>query len=75
MISNELAKRGHNITVISPFNEETPPSNVHYILIENQLELITKPFVKAILNATETINPFIESYLLQESYYNICKSK
>lgn len=37
-ITNGLAKRGHNITDISPGFDTNPPAGVHLIIIENQYE-------------------------------------
>lgn len=59
-LTNELAKRGHNITIISPDYDMNPPAGVHYIIIENQYEDVHKEFIEGKLASTETVNPFLE---------------
>ncbi|XP_055315318.1 UDP-glycosyltransferase UGT5-like [Sitodiplosis mosellana] len=70
-ISNELAKRGHNITIVSPDAEIDPPAGVNYIILENQY-VIEQNFVKTILNASEAVNPFHEAIELQQCYDALC---
>ena len=36
----ELARRGHNVTVVSPFSSKRPVQGVREILIENKAPLI-----------------------------------
>lgn len=33
-IGLELARRGHNVTVITPFREKDPPANYHEVLVD-----------------------------------------
>ncbi|KAF5289139.1 hypothetical protein FQR65_LT02029 [Abscondita terminalis] len=51
-IFKELANRGHNVTVISPFKEIDPPQNYKQILVDNLIEKIIGS-KKKILNQME----------------------
>lgn len=59
-IINELAKRGHNITVFSPDSDKNPPPGVHYILIEDQYTEEHREYVREMLASNETGNPIFE---------------
>lgn len=71
----ELANRGHNVTVLSPYYEKNPPSNVHYIPFDDDFDTMIVDNVKEILNGTETLNPFYEQYLLVHTYGSVCLGK
>lgn len=71
----ELGTRGHNITVISPYSEPNPPLNVHYILLENNDEDANQKFAREILEATDSVNPFYEAFLIEEAIFAMCSGK
>lgn len=75
VLSVELSKHRHNITVISPYSEPNPASGVHYILLENDDKTVNQKFVKAILEKTERTNPIYDAFLLQNSYFSMCSGK
>lgn len=33
-IGLELARRGHNVTVITPIKEKDPPANYHQVMVD-----------------------------------------
>lgn len=74
-IISELASHGHNITVLSPFSEEDPPSNVHYIAFDDEFNTVLIDIVKKVLNGTENINPFYEQLLWIHSYESMCSGE
>ncbi|XP_031638675.1 UDP-glucuronosyltransferase 2B7-like [Contarinia nasturtii] len=73
-ISDELAKRGHNITILSPDSEAKPPKGVHYILLENMYDTEYKTFYKGLLNTTESMNPFREALAIVECCEVMCSA-
>lgn len=73
-IVNGLAQRAHNITVISPFSEVDPPSNVHYILLENQFEIVRAAM--AMMEAPDAPNFLSHTrFLAQKTFYDFCSGK
>lgn len=74
-ICNELANRGHNVTVISPDLDKNPPAGVHYIHMENQYNEIRDGFLREALGATKENSPFLDIFLLQSLCVEYCRSK
>lgn len=72
-IVNELAKRGHNITVISPDDDKNPPPGVHYILIEDQYTEKNREFVKEMLAMNQAVHPTFEIYELFALSIEFCQ--
>lgn len=76
MIINELADRGHNVTVISPFtNESASPRNAHYIPFGDGFQSILSDFVKIQMSSNEKINPFLEQFLFASGYATVCSGE
>lgn len=74
-IYNELAIRGHNITVLSPDSDKHPPSGVHYILIENQYNTHRDAILKEALEAKNEEPSYLEVYSMQELSFDFCRGK
>ena len=72
-VVNELARRGHNITVISPDIDKNPPPGVHYILIEDQYTEENREFVKEMLAMNQAVDPTFEVYELFALSIEFCR--
>lgn len=62
---NGLAARGHNLTVISPDRDKSPPNRVHYIHMDglyNEFyeEIVKSAFIPHETNAFQAIGEFID---------------
>lgn len=73
-IIRELARRGHNITVISPDIDKNPTPGVHFILIENQYTEENREFVKQMMTSTERENPLLQAFHLFQLSVEFCQS-
>lgn len=71
-IVTELAKRGHNLTVISLANDKKPPPGVHHILIEDYEEN-NKDFVKDIVASEDPESFWSQLLLLQHHATEYCE--
>lgn len=74
-IFNELADRGHNLTVISPYHDKNAPSRVHYIPFENEFKTDIIKIVKECLNSTKSMSGFYENFLTIGTYSSVCLGK
>lgn len=72
MIINELAHRGHNVTVISPFTNENASPSAHYIPFGDEFESILSSFVKVQMSSNEKMNPFLEQFIFASSSAIAC---
>lgn len=72
-VVNELARRGHNITVISPDIDKNPPPGVHYILIEDQYTDQNREFIKEMLAMKQAVDSTSEVYELFEISIEFCR--
>lgn len=73
-ISNALAARGHNITMIAPEIDKHPPSGVHYIHSENLNDGYQKYNKEKFMQKVDT-NPFSTALKTHFASIDICKSK
>ncbi|KAJ6636140.1 UDP-glucosyltransferase 2 [Pseudolycoriella hygida] len=71
-IVTELAKRGHNITVISLATDKNPPPGVHQILIE-ETETTNKETAKEIVSSAAPESFWSELLLLQHHAIEHCE--
>lgn len=74
-ISNELAARGHNVTILSADREKIPPKNVHYIHIEGLYGDLYHETMNGFFTFRKNLNPLTASNKLNEFWFEICKSK
>lgn len=75
VIINELAHRGHNVTVISPFSDRSASSGAHYIIFGDEFESSLTKFVKEFMNSHEAVNPFYEQFIFANSYTSVCSGR
>lgn len=75
VIITELARRGHNITVVSPYSNKNAPPNAHYIPFGNDFKSILPEYVKKFMNSNETMSNFYEQYVFADSYITVCAGK
>lgn len=73
-IINELASRGHNVTMLSPFSDAKAPLNVHYIKLECKFEGVHS-YMKGAVTANETSNSIYGAILLQDLSSTICSGE
>lgn len=71
MIVNELAYRGHNVTVISPYSNKNAPPGAHYIRFGDDFQSILPEYLNNLMNSNESKNPFLEQLMLADAYVTI----
>lgn len=59
-ISNALAVRGHNITVISPRRDINPPANVHYLEIIGNYEVLYNTLFTSLAEYEQRSSPWLD---------------
>lgn len=69
-----MAKRGHNVTVLSPDYDKNPPPGVHYIWIEDQYTEEHREFIKVMLASNEGTNPLFDSLEFSTLCIEMCQS-
>lgn len=73
MIVNELADRGHNVTVISPYSNKNAPPRAHYIPFENDFQSILGGFAKSFMNqSNEPTNQLLEQFSIVNLISEVC---
>lgn len=75
VIVSELAQRGHNVTVISPYTNKDAPLGAHYIPFGDEFQSILPEYVKNFMNSNETMSHFYEQYVFADSYISVCSGK
>lgn len=75
MIINELALRGHNVTVISPFKNKNALPGAHYIHFGDEFQSTLPEYVKMYMNSPEPMSPFQEQFLLADSLSICCSGR
>lgn len=73
-ISNELAARGHNVTVLSADREKVPPKNVHYILLNGLYNDLYHEKMNGFFTFRKQLNPLTAPTKLNEYWFDVCKS-
>lgn len=71
-IVDELAHRGHNVTVISPFKNQNAPANAHYIHFDDEFQSILPEYVKIYMNSVEVSNSFFQQFRLADAHIHFC---
>lgn len=74
VLGSALGERGHNVTILSPYEVKTSSIGVNYILVENLFngfEEMGKEESEAIVKNS----PFIEHWQLHVIFEAICSSK
>lgn len=73
-ISNALAGRGHNITMIAPDIDKNPPAGVNYIHLENLYTGYHKEYNKKKVEQKISANPFSTALKQHIAAEDMCKS-
>lgn len=71
MIINELAHRGHNVTVVSPYSNKNAPPRAHYIPFGDDFQSNFSEYVKDSMNSNETMNSLWEQLVVARFYVTI----
>lgn len=72
-IANGLSASGHNITVLSTDIDIVPPTNVHYLLMNNVYTTFAEDYVKTMLERKPSTYPIEEAIEYHYLVYDICK--
>lgn len=73
--ANELAARGHNVTIISPDEEKNPPKNTHYIHIEGLYSDLYYEAVEGFFTYHRNLSPLLEPTEFSRYWFNVCEGK
>lgn len=57
---SELARRGHNVTVVSPNADKKPAPDVHTLLIDGLYGDTYDDYFKGMMEETKLVDPFVE---------------
>lgn len=72
-ISNELAFRGHNVTVISADEDKYPPKNVHYIRMKELYNDLYHEVINGFFTFRKKMNPLTAPNQMNQFWFNMCK--
>lgn len=71
-LTNGLAARGHNVTVLSPDIDKNAPKGVHYILMEGLYNEAYHEIVKGFFTFQSEMNPLTAPIEFNDFFYGIC---
>lgn len=76
-LTNGLAARGYNVTVLSTDIDKVPPPNVHYIILEDNYGKLYGDIVISFLESAQMQlpNPFTTTIKTHEFMFDLCKCK